>query len=101
MFTQPLKIISNLRESKFPALHLELNRLLAAAVVDAKFRSILLNDPQVALDEGYQGQYFSLDVYEKDLLISIHAQSLQDLARQLLAALQASPIPVRQVVYVQ
>ncbi len=101
MFTQPHNTVSYLREHNSPAQHLELNRLLAAAVVDVNFRNRLLSDPQAALDAGYQGKYFSLDEDERDLLTSIRAQSLQDLARQLLDALHVRPIHIRQVVYVR
>lgn len=57
--------------------------ILSAAVVSSKFRAMLLSDPANALDLGFCGQSFSLDPEEKEKIISIHATSLPDFARQL------------------
>ena len=62
---------------------LELSRLLAAAVVNPKFCHLLLKDPELALDTGFQGETFSLTDEERDLVRSIRADSLADLASQL------------------
>jgi len=97
MYTQPQKPLLSMWEHKAPAPRLELNRLLATAVVDRNFRSQLLEHPQNVLDAEYQGQAFFLDADEKALLLSIHAQSLPDLAQQLLVSLRNLPIPVHQV----
>ena len=97
MYTQPQKPLLSLWEHKAPAPRLELNRLLATAIVDRNFRTQLLQHPQNVLEVGYQGQAFFLDAVEKALLLSIRAQSLSDLAQQLIAALRNLPIPVHQV----
>lgn len=78
---------------------LEINRLLAAAVVNSQFRHLLLNDPAVALADGYLGTSFSLEEDERLLLLSLRAESLQDLAGQLLAAFSEASIPVSQVAF--
>ncbi len=69
------------------ASHSEVNRLLAAAVVNKKFRQLLLNDPVQALDVGYQGESFSFTDNERDFIVSIQAKSLAELARQLISCL--------------
>lgn len=59
-----------------------ISRVFAAAVVDRQFCSTLLQDPQMALQEGYFGETFSLSREEQDLIVSIRADSLPDLAKQ-------------------
>jgi hypothetical protein len=76
---------------------LELNRLLATAVVNYQFRNMLLNDPETVLKDGYQGTPFSLADEERNLLLSIHADSLQDLAQQLLVSFSEQSLPVQQI----
>lgn len=61
---------------------LGLSRVFAAAVVSRQFCELLLRDPHRALDQGYLGEAFAISKEERDLLISIRAQSLSDLARQ-------------------
>ena len=80
--------------------HLELNRLLATAVVNCQFRNMLLNDPEAAIKDGYQGIPFLLADEERDLILSIHADSLQNLAQQLLASCNEQSLPVRQISFV-
>jgi hypothetical protein len=62
---------------------LEVSRLLAAAVVSPKFCHLLLEDPELALEAGFQGETFSFTEEESDLIRSIRADSLADLANQL------------------
>jgi hypothetical protein len=62
---------------------LELSRLLAAAVVNPKFCHLLLEDPELALETGFQGETFSFTDEERDLVKSIRADSLAGLANQL------------------
>lgn len=59
-----------------------LSRIFAAAVVNRQFCELLLRDPHEALKKGYLGESFILSKEEQDLLVSIRAQSLPDLARQ-------------------
>ena len=59
-----------------------ISRVFAAAVVNQQFRDMLLQDPNTALQKGYLGENFSLSKEEKDLIVSIRANSLSDLAKQ-------------------
>jgi hypothetical protein len=59
-----------------------LSQVFAAAVVNRQFCDMLLQDPSIALQKGYLGEAFSLSKEEKDLIVSIRANSLADLARQ-------------------
>jgi len=59
-----------------------LSQIFAAAVVNRQFCDMLLNDPSIALQKGYLGQTFSLSKEERDLITSIRAKSLSDLAKQ-------------------
>jgi hypothetical protein len=65
----------------------EISRVLAAAVVNHQFRSQLLNDPLLALDNGYMGEPFSLTEDQRSTIASIHADTLSDLAIQLTSAI--------------
>jgi hypothetical protein len=62
---------------------LELSRLLAAAVINPAFRHQLLDNPELALNSGFQGEDFLFTEEERDLILSIRAVSLADLASQL------------------
>lgn len=64
-----------------------LTRVFAAAVVSRQFCKMLLSDPVTALQNGYLGETFKLSNEEHNLLISIHAENLADLARQVNKAL--------------
>ena len=59
-----------------------ISRVFAAAVVNHQFCDLLLRDPHEALQKGYLGETFPLSREERDLIVSINAQSLSDLARQ-------------------
>ena len=58
-------------------------RLLAAAVINRKFRDLLLRHPGRALARGFQGERFSLDDQEKKMVLSIQADSLSEFASQI------------------
>jgi hypothetical protein len=66
---------------------LELSRLMAAAVVNQQFCHLLLEDPEQAIDKGYQGERFNFTKQERDLISSIRADSLADLANKLMCTL--------------
>jgi len=68
-----------------------ISKIFAAAVVDRQFCDILLQDPSIALQKGYQGETFPLSKEEKDLIVSIRANSLSDLARQINRTLLDTP----------
>lgn len=59
-----------------------LSRVFSAAVVNKQFCNMLLEDPDAALKNGYLGETFPLSREERDLIVSIQANSLSDLARQ-------------------
>ena len=60
-----------------------INRLLAAAVVSNGFRSLLLGNPQAAVETGFAGESFELSSGSLDFLRSIQAVSLRDFAQQI------------------
>ena len=62
---------------------LEFSRLLAAAVINPEFCHLLLDNPELALKIGFQGENFFFTEEEHDLILSIRADSLADLANQL------------------
>lgn len=62
--------------------HKSLNQLLCAAVINGRFREILLRDPAQALASGYYEHSFSLTAEERDLVMGIRAQKLEDFAEQ-------------------
>ncbi len=64
-----------------------ISRVFAAAVVNQQFCSMLLQDPQTAIQKGYLGETFSLSREERDLIVSICANSLADLAKQVTRSL--------------
>ncbi len=61
----------------------ELNRLITAALISEPFRNLLLNNPEMAVDRGYNGEIFRLTPEEREMVVSIQATSLVDYARQL------------------
>lgn len=73
--TEPLPSISGL------------NRLFSAAVVNSQFCRLLLNDPGLALQQGYLGNTFGLTMEEQALILSAKATSLPELASQVQQAL--------------
>lgn len=62
--------------------HKSLNQLLCAATVNVRFRETLLHDPAKAIASGYFDQTFSLTQEERDLVVGIQAQGLEDFAAQ-------------------
>jgi hypothetical protein len=64
----------------------ELSRLMAAAVVNRKFRDLLLANPAAAIETGQGEESFNLTPDEKALILPIqHAQSLADFASKLIS----------------
>ncbi len=84
--TQDLRCSVSMTVSPSMEDHFELSRLLAAAVVNPSFCSQLLVDPKSALDDGYHGESFFLSDAERYSVLSIHANSLADFARQVIQA---------------
>lgn len=92
MITDPGKTLhdSNLRLRNMTPCHKEYSRLLTAAVVNERFRKLLLLDAARALQEGYCEETFHFTPEELQHVISIRASSLPDFAQQLIA--QRSPV---------
>jgi len=61
----------------------EYSRILSAAVVNEKFRKLLLANPEMAIRTGFGGEAFHLAKDEADRLSTIHAASLADFAAQM------------------
>jgi len=61
----------------------ELSRILAAAVVNKRFCSMLLANPVQALTRGYGGESFNLKADEREKLSAIRASSLSEFAAEL------------------
>jgi len=62
--------------------HKSLNQLLCAAMINSRFRETLLRDPAQALASGYYEHSFTLTAEERDLVMGIRAQKLEDFAEQ-------------------
>ena len=62
--------------------HKGLNQLLCAATVNDRFRNTLLHNPAQALAMGYLDHTFSLTPEERELVLGIQAQKLEDFAVQ-------------------
>ena len=88
--TKELQYPVSLMETPSVENHLELARLLAAAIINPAFCRLLLIDPKQAIDSGYQGETFFLADAERYLLLSIHADTLAELAQHIVQALDMS-----------
>jgi hypothetical protein len=64
-------------------IHPEFSRILSAAVINRKFREMLLDDPSQAVSRGFNGESFNLSSKEKSELSSLKGLSLADFASQL------------------
>jgi len=62
--------------------HKSLNQLLCAATVNVRFREVLLRDPAKAIASGYFDHSFALTQEERDMVVGIQAQRLEDFAAQ-------------------
>ena len=74
-----------IRQVDSPPSNDELNRLLSAAVVSKSFRNMLLTNPEIAVDSGYQGETFNLSPEDQNWLYSIRPANLIDLAANMVA----------------
>jgi hypothetical protein len=70
--------------------HKGLNQLLCAATINRQFREVLLRNPAQALAVGYQGQTFALTSEERQVVMGIRAEHLEDLAAQIYYWISAS-----------
>jgi len=83
-FVLPLEVVEIPRSTKTNA---GLNKLFAAAVVNNQFCQMLLDQPEIALQQGYFGETFDLSLDEQALIVSIRAKSLPELAQQVIKVL--------------
>lgn len=67
--------------------HPGIDAVFAAAVVSQSFRSLLLQNPEQALRQGYMGKRFGLSAEDASLIVSLNAGSLGDLAKQVVQTL--------------
>jgi hypothetical protein len=70
-----------------------MNRLLCAAVVDRKFRDLLLANPKNAVRAGYNGERFELDEAEITLVAEIQAKNLSEFAARVSEILESEEGP--------
>lgn len=70
-----------------------LRKIFAAALVSRQFCQQLLKDPIYALQNGYMGETFKITESERDLIISIQANSLSELASQVNQSLEVAAEP--------
>jgi len=78
IFTPPISLMTR----SLPAESLEVSRLLSAAVINPEFCKLLLDNPELALKSGFQGEDFLFEEEERNIILSIRADSLSELANQ-------------------
>ncbi|MBP9041071.1 MAG: hypothetical protein KBF64_04780 [Anaerolineaceae bacterium] len=61
----------------------EYSRILTAAVVNEKFRKLLLTNPGLAIKNGFGGEAFHLGADEANRIASIRVSTLAEFARQM------------------
>jgi len=59
----------------------EYSRILSAAVVNKKFRKLLLSNPGMAIQKGYGGEAFQLGKEETERINAIQVNNLEEFAR--------------------
>ena len=62
---------------------MEYSRILSAAVINNRFRGMLLDNPEEAIARGYSGEQFEIDGEEQKHLSAIQANTLADFAAQM------------------
>lgn len=70
----------------------DLNRLIAAAVIDREFCALLLTNPLRAIGEGYYGEYFQFSPETQAHISTIKASSLSEFARKLSSSPPSSEV---------
>jgi len=81
------KSVLPLRVAETPRNLAGISKLFEAAVVNRQFCQLLLSQPEAALRQGYLGNSFELTREEQALIISIRANALPDLAKQVTTVL--------------
>jgi len=75
----------------------KLSRLIAAAVVNQRFRQRLLTNPAKAL-EGYGNEKFEFTPIEREMILSIRVTTLEEFAdqvQQLVSKTQESELAIQ------
>ena len=72
----------------------EYSKILTAAVVNEKFRKLLLTNPGMAIRNGFGGEAFHLGVEETRRISSIRVSTLAEFARQMNSAMARSAIAI-------
>ncbi len=72
----------------------EYSKILTAAVVNEKFRKLLLTNPGMAIRNGFGGEAFHLGVDETRRISSIRVSTLAEFARQMNSAMARSAIAI-------
>ena len=80
--SHPTRSAQHLKQESCPP-EGSLSRVLAAAVINKKFRNLLLTRPEEALRKGFQGEKFQLSGRDRRRVLAIRAQNLADFALQL------------------
>ncbi len=65
----------------------EYSKILSAAVINEKFRKLLLTNPGVAIKKGFGGEAFNLGSEDTRRISSIRVATLAEFARQMNAGL--------------
>jgi hypothetical protein len=69
--------------SNFPHNPNDINRLMAAAVIDRDFCNLLLSKPAAAIGQGYYGEKFQIAPETQKQIDTIRARSLSEFAQKL------------------
>ncbi|HNR02523.1 MAG TPA: hypothetical protein PKK59_08315 [Anaerolineaceae bacterium] len=72
----------------------EYSRILTAAVVNEKFRRLLLTNPGMAIRNGFGGEAFHLGTEETRRIAAIRVSTLAEFARQMNTGASRAAVPV-------
>lgn len=94
-----LNRMEHIVEPTFPTLRHDLNegvrmecgRLIHAAVINRRFKDMLLANPIKSIEDGFCGEKFAFTWEEKQRIKLIRANSLADFSNQLIQAIEFSP----------
>lgn len=72
----------------------EYSKILTAAVVNEKFRKLLLTNPGMAIKNGFGGEAFHLGADETRRISAIRVSTLAEFARQMNAGLSRPSVAI-------
>lgn len=72
----------------------EYSKILSAAVINEKFRKLLLTNPGIAIKKGFGGEAFHLESEDARRISSIRVSSLAEFARQMNAGLSQPSVAI-------